>query len=323
MQKVSHALRIVTVGTAMALVAGSALAKDIVLGYIPASLEYPYNVATAKGFEEQAKELGAKALVVDPRGKVEAQANAIDDLVAQGVNGIAALTLDGVVGQGWVDKLAEKHIPFVTVATEIGDPAKRGWNDVYPKVAALVGMDNVAAGALSGKIAAQLLPHDRKVKIAIIEGAPGYPQVWQRTKGFEQGLDAAGVRYDIVASQPTDWSPEKGEAVCQNVLTATPDVDLIFSQADDMAIGCARAIAATGSKAKLVATGGGSKLGLAAVKSGEIDGSVCDRPEYEGRLAAKALYEAVTNPNAKKGLLVSYDTPIVTKATLGDCPPEW
>ena len=80
---------------------------------------------------------------------------------------------------------------------------------------------------------------------------------------------------------------------------------------------------AGGSEVLLIATGGGSKLGLAAVEAGEIDGSVCDRPEYQGRLAAKALYDAVTNPDAPKGQLVSYDTPKITKDTLAECPPEW
>lgn len=323
MQEALRTLAGIGLASVISLSGEAAFAKDVVLGYVPASLEYPYNVATAKGFEEQAKELGAKTIVIDPRGSVEKQANAIDDLVAQGAQGIAALTLDGVVGQTWVDKLAEQNIPFVSVATQIGDPTKVAWSDVYPKLAALVGMDNVRAGELSGELAAAMLPKDHAVKIAIIEGAPGYPQVWQRTNGFKQGLDKAGIKYQIVASQPTDWTPEKGEAVCQNVLTATPDLDLIFSQADDMAIGCRRALDAAGSKVKLVATGGGSKLGIGAVQAGEIDGSVCDRPEHEGRLAAKALYEAVTNPNAKRAQLISYDTPKVTKETIGECPPEW
>lgn len=321
--KTGTALRALMISSALTMGANIASAQEVVLGYIPASLEYPYNVATAKGFEEMAAELGAKAMIVDPRGSVEKQANAIDDLVAQGVQGIAALTLDGVVGQTWVDKLAEQGIPYVSVATQIGDPEQRAWNDVYPAMAALVGMDNVRAGELSGELAAEMLPKDRTVKIAIIEGAPGYPQVWQRTNGFKAGLDKAGIKYEIVSSQPTDWTPEAGEAVCQNVLTATPDLDMFFSQADDMAIGCNRALEAAGSNVLLIATGGGSKLGLAAVEAGEIDGSVCDRPEYQGRLAAKALYDAVTNKDAPKGQLVSYDTPKITKDTLADCPPEW
>ncbi|TJW82413.1 MAG: sugar ABC transporter substrate-binding protein, partial [Mesorhizobium sp.] len=31
------------------LCAGTAAAKDLTFGYVPASLEYPYNVMTAKG----------------------------------------------------------------------------------------------------------------------------------------------------------------------------------------------------------------------------------------------------------------------------------
>jgi ribose transport system substrate-binding protein len=280
--------------SALSMMSTAVDAKDIVLGYIPASLQYPYNVATAKGFEDQAKEIGAKVITLDPRSSVEKQGNAVDDLLSQGVSGIAALPLDRVVAQTWVDKAQRSKVTLVSVATQIGDPNKVVWEKVYQNLSALVGMDNVAAGRLSGELPSKFLPKDKTVKIGIIEGAPDYPQVWQRTKGFRAGLDAAGIKYEIVGSQPTDWTPEKGEAVCQNFLTSHPTIDMIFSQADDMAIGCAPAISASGSKAKLVATGGGSKLGLSAFNSGEIDGSVCDRPEYEGRLAAKALHDALT-----------------------------
>ena len=277
--------------------AGQASAQQVVLGYIPASLEYPYNVATARGFTEQGEELGAKVVVIDPRGSIEKQANAFDDLLAQNVDGVAVLPLDGVVAEGWVDKAQEAGIPFVSVATQIGDPDARSWTDVYENLTALVGMDNVDAGKRSGELAAAMLPKDRPARIAIIEGAPGYPQVRQRSEGFMKGLEEADIEYDIVSSQPTDWTAKSGEAVCQNVLTSNPDVDLIFSQADDMAIGCARAMEAVQSTAKLVATGGGSALGLSAIEAGEIDASVCDRPEHEGRLAAKALFDAATGAN--------------------------
>ena len=168
-----------------------------------------------------------------------------------------------------------------------------------------------------------MLPTDHKVKIAIVEGAPGYSAVIQRSAGFKKALDAAGIKYDVVGSQPTDWTPEKGEAVCQNFLTATPDIDLIFSQADDMALGCARAIESAGSKAKLIATSGGSKLGNAAIAAGELDGSVCVKPKMLGQLMFKALHDAATNPSAPKAQLVSVDLPIITKDTLAQCPAEW
>jgi len=206
---------------------------------------------------------------------------------------------------------------------QVGDPAKVPVRQVYSKLTALVTTDDKFSGEQAGELAASLLPKGREAKIGIIEGAPGFAVVRQRTEGFEAGLARKGAKYKIVASQPTDWTPEKGEAVCQNLLTAHPDIDLIFSQADDMALGCARAIRSTGAKTKLVATGGGSKLGNDAIKNGELDGSVCTKPETIGRLSAKALYEAATKKDSPKAQFITYKMPIVTKATLAECPPEW
>lgn len=302
---------------------GTASGKDITIAYVAASMQYPYNVAVAKGFQDVAKELGAKAIVLDPRGSVEKQGNAIDDLIAQKVDGISAIVLDSVVARTWVDRAAEHNIPFVAAAVQVGDPDKTPLRQVYPKLAALVTTDDILIGQRAGELALTFLPKGRVAKIGVIEGAAGYAVVRQRQQGFQQALDKAGAKYKIVASQPTDWTPEKGEAVCQNILTAHPDLDLIYSQADDMAIGCARAMRAAGAKAKLVATGGGSRLGNDAIKNGELDGSVCTNPETIGRLAAKALYEAATNPNTPKARFITYDTPAITKANLSACSARW
>ncbi|MEX3855924.1 sugar ABC transporter substrate-binding protein [Paraburkholderia sp. BR10923] len=301
---------------------GAAQAKEITVGYVAVGLQYPFNVAVAKGFEDAAKAAGVKAIVLDPKTSVERQANAIDDLVSQKVDGIAFLPLDGVVAQGWADRVSAHGIPLVSVATELGDPQKRPIKEVYPKLAALVASDEIHTGFNAGEIAAELLPKGRVANIAIVEGAPGYPQVWQRTKGFKDGLDKAGVKYRIVASQPTDWTAEKGEAVCQNILTAHPDVDLFYSQADDMVIGCARAVHAAGSKAKLVGWGG-SRLGIAAIKAGEVDGTVCVAPEEMGQQAFKALYAVVKNPDIQKAKFIEIPTPGVTKENISSCIPQW
>lgn len=315
-------LGLVGVAGTLALLGHVAVAKDITLGYVAAGMQYPFNVAAAKGFEAAAKAAGVKTIVLDAKTSVERQGNAVDDLIAQKVDGIAVLPIDAVVAQSWVDRAASHNIPFVAVATQIGDPQKHAIKDVYPKLSALVASDEVHAGYDAAQIAATLLPKGKTANIAIVEGAPGYPTVWQVTKGFKEGLDKAGIKYQIVASQPTDWTPEKGESVCQNMLTAHPDIDLFFNQADDMVIGCARAVRAAGSHAKLVSRGG-SRLGINAIKAGDVDGTVCIQPGKMGQLAFKALYAAVTNPSAPKGQFVDVDTPQVTKATLSQCVPEW
>ena len=305
------------------LCTGATYAKDLTFGYIPASLEYPYNVMTAKGFEEAAKAAGVKTIVLDPRGSVEKQGNAIDDLIAQKVDAVGFLPLDSVVAESFVDKLNEAKIPVAAIALQVGDSATRKIEDPYPGLTALVATDNYKAGYASGEMAAGLLPKDRKGKIAIVMGDPAYTIVKLDTEGFRAALDKAGANYEIVGEQPTKWTPDDGEKVCQNFLTATPDVDLIFSHADDMAIGCARAIAASTSKPILIATGGGSKLGYDAIMAGEMYGSVCTRPQLLGTLMFQAMYEAVTKPETPMARFVSYDMPKITKETIDSCPEQW
>jgi ribose transport system substrate-binding protein len=312
----------------LALMSGLALStygigsNAVTLGYVAAGLQYPYNVAVAKGFQDAAKKEGVEVIVLDAKTSVERQSNAIDDLIAQNVSGIAVLPLDGVVAERWADRAAAHKIPFVSVATELGDPQKRSIKDVYPAATALVASDEIHTGEVAGEIAATLLPKDRIAKVAIVEGAPGYPQVWQRSKGFKQALDKAGIKYEVVASQPTDWTAEKGEAVCQNILTAHPDVDVFYNQADDMVIGCAKAVRAVGSHAKLIGWGG-SRLGLSAIKAGEVDGTVCLEPEKMGRLAFAATYQAVTHPETPKGRFIQVETPPVTRENLATCKAQW
>ncbi|MFP3554863.1 sugar ABC transporter substrate-binding protein [Paraburkholderia sp. SIMBA_049] len=311
------------VAAVMCLAASAAGAKEITLGFVAAGMQYPFNVAVARGFQEEAKKLGVKSVVLDPKGSVEKQGNAIDDLISQKADGIASVVLDSVVAKTWVDRAAENHVAFAAVAVPVGDPAAVEKKVVYPKLTALVNEDDVLAGELAGQLSATLLPKGRTAKIAIVEGAPGYSVVTQRTQGFKQGLAKAGAKYEIVASQPTDWTAEKGEAVCQNVLTAHPDVDLFYTQYDDLALGCIRAVHSMGSKAQIVAVSGGSKLGIDAVKSGDLAGTVCTKPQTMGRLAAKALYDAINNKSAPKAQSVTYKLVAVTKGNLSECAPEF
>ena len=212
-------------------------------------LEYPYNVTTAQGFEEAAKAKGVKTVVLDPRGSVEKQGNALDDLISQKVDAIGFLPLDSVVAESFVDKINEAKIPVVAIALQVGDSAKRKLERSLSRTVRAGGDRQLSVPAMFRvRWLRRFLPKDQTAKIGIVMGDPAYTIVKLDTEGFRAALDKAGAKYKIVAEQPTNWTPDEGEAVCQNFLTAHPDLDLIFSHADDMAIGCARAIDAANSK---------------------------------------------------------------------------
>lgn len=305
-----------------ALFAGAASAQDLTFGYIPNNMAFPYNVALVDGFSQRAAEKGVKVVVLDSRMSMETQANQIDDLLSQKVNAIGFMPNDSVAVQALVDKVVEAGVPIAATAVPVGDPATHPADYVYPGLTALVTTDDVEAGRVAGRLAVELLPKDRKVKIGVIEGAPGFSVVKQREDGFEEALKAGGIDFEIVASQPSDWTAESGEAICQNMLTATPDIDLFHSHADPMSVGCAKALDAAGSKAFLVDSGGGSSLGMALVAAGESEGSACNAPFLLGQLTFDALYAAVSDPaNAKKGQYISPKMVAVVPGNTNGCAP--
>lgn len=285
-------------------------------GLSTVGLSYPFAAAIAKGFSDAAAAAGANAIVLDAKGDVQKQTNDVDDLIAQKVNGIALMPLDSVVAQTIVDHAGRGGVPIAAVAALVGDPAKRRIDDVYPGLVALASQDEVAAGEAAGGLAAAMLPKDRVARIAVIEGAAGFPEVEQRARGFARGLDAAGARYRVVASQPGNWTAEGGERACQNILAAQPGVDLFYNEADDMVIGCARAVRAAGSRARLVGVGG-SKLAVASIKAGAVDGTVCFKPEALGALA----FAALNQPGGAR--FRTYPIPAVTRATVDRCVGQW
>ncbi|NMN04903.1 MULTISPECIES: sugar ABC transporter substrate-binding protein [unclassified Novosphingobium] len=282
-------------------------------------MSFPFAAAIAKGFRQAAQKAGARAIVLDGKANIQKQANDIDDLIAQRPQGLAIMPLDSIVAQGWVGRAQAARVPVVAVAALVGDPRRRAVTDVYPGLAALVSQDEVATGRAAGDLAADILPAGQTARIAIVEGAAGFPEVEQRTRGFLAGLAARRIPYAIVATQPGNWTPEGGEAVCQNMLAANPRIDLFFNQADDMVIGCARAVRAAGSKARLIGIGG-SRLAIASLKAGAINGTVCFQPEALGALAFAAMQRP---PAPGTPRFRTYPIHAVTRATASDCTGQW
>jgi len=287
-----------------------------------AGLSYPFAAAIARGFRRAAARAGVETIVLDAQNRVQKQANDLQDLIAEHVNGIVLMPLDSVVAQSWVNRAARAGIPVVAVGSEVGNPHTRPLRDVYPKLVALVTQDETAAGREAGRLAAKFLPSGRTARIAVIEGAPGFPEVLQRERGFRQGLAAAHVRYRIVATQPGDWRTEDADIACQNILEAHPNVDLFFNEADDMAVGCARAVRSAGSHAKLIGIGG-SRLAILSLEAGRIDGTVCYKPLKLGALAFQTLYGDVTGKKPLHAAFVTYRTPGITRANVRQCPGQW
>lgn len=248
-------------------------AKNAKIGVSLSTLSNPFFVNVKKGIDNEAKANGSKVETFDAQNDSSKQNNQISDLITKKVDVIIVNPVD-----------SDAIVPSVKKANQAGIPViacDRGSNG--GKVVTTVASDNVKAG----KMAAQFLADQvgSNAKVAELEGTPGADAAVQRGKGFDAAIKG---NLDLVTKQSANFDRAKGLSTMQNILQAHSDIKGVFAQNDEMALGAAKAI--KNQDIKIVSIDG-TPDGLAAVKSGQIDGIVAQQPKTEGKLAVKAAYK--------------------------------
>jgi ribose transport system substrate-binding protein len=249
------------------------------------------------------------------------QASQVQDLIAQKVDGVILVPIATGAAQTLVDQAAAAGIPIGIAHGYAGVRTASDLYTPYPKLSFIVTENELNVGATAGAMAVKALPNGGKV--AVVLGTAGYADNTNRMIKFTEAVAAAGAgKFTIVASQPGDWTKEKGQSACQNILASNPDVALFYALSDDMAVGCATALKSAGSKAKIVSVGG-SAGGIAAVKSGAFYGTVCYKPADLGAMSVQLMYDAVTGKLTGPPKTTFQDTPEITAANVDSCTPQW
>lgn len=305
-----------TKSTAGGSTSGVATAKKFTIGIANQQESVTFPAAIAKGAKAQAAKLGIKVIDLDSKGDQATQANQVQDLIAQKVSAILLVPLSPGPAQALVDQAAAANIPIATVHGYAG--ADRSVDDPYSKLKFVLDEDEQGAGATAGQMALKAVPQGGEV--AVITGAAGFVENTTRVTKFKDAL--SGGKYQIVATQPGNWTKQDGQSACQNILAAHPKIALFYAISDDMAVGCAAAVQNAKSSAKIIGIGG-SAGGIAAIKAGTVYGTVCYKPYDEGAQAVQKMYDALTGKLTGAPKTTFYSTPGVTKANVTDCTPQW
>ena len=83
----------------------------------------------------------------------------------------------------------------------------------------------------------------------------------------------------------------------ENILQAHPNINGVFSQNDEMALGAIKSI---NNPNLIVVSIDGEPQGLKAVKQGTITGIIAQEPKVEGQLAVKAAYNYYSGKHVQK-----------------------
>ena len=277
----------------------------------------PYIAAYKNCFEKAEKDLNIKVNLVDGGWDANQQANAIQNAISSGADGIVISPVDPSAVCTYVDEALDAGIEVCALTTQIGTGDAE--DPVYPETVGLVGHIETEVGRTAMDIAAEAL--DRSGKIAIIEGTPGMSD----TEGRKKGIDEENKEYpdiEVVSRVCGDWVVEKAYTAMQNISQSNPDVELVICHSDNMAVGAAKALedADMTDKVKIVGIGG-SKDALDLIKKGEIYGTIMYVPETEAYTALEATAKVVRGEAEKETFYNVQDLPLF--AETGDvCTQE-
>lgn len=265
-----------------------------VIGFSVSTLNNPFFVAMKDGVEKQAAALGIKVKVVDAQNDPAKQANDMEDLIESGVSVLIVNPVDSAAISPSVEDANEAGIPVITLDRS----AEKG------KVTTHIASDNFKGGQMAANLIAEKV--GPKAITVELEGTPGASATRERGAGFDS---IAKQKLDLVASQSADFDRTKGLNVATNLIQAHPNLQAIFAQNDEMALGAVEAAKSAGKKLFIVGFDGTTD-GVKAVEDGDMAATIAQQPELMGKIAIDTAMKII------KGQAVPSKIPVPLKIVM-------
>jgi ribose transport system substrate-binding protein len=202
----------------------------------------------------EARYPGLKVIVkTSPDGA--SQANALEDLTTQGINALVALPHNSDELTDPLRQVKSKGVFITVVDRALSDPSIQ---DLY------VAGNNPELGRVAGRYIKDTLGTGN---VVVIRGLPIVIDE-ERIKGFDEAIQGSGIK--VLDKQFGNWSRDDAFKVMQDYLAKYPQIDAVWCQDDDMAVGVLEAIKqANRTDIKFVVGGAGMKDMVKRVMDGD------------------------------------------------------
>ncbi len=290
------ALLIGAVGSVVTAHQSAAASKQIVVGLITKTEVNPYFVKLRQSAQAEADKMGAKLIARFGKfdGDNQSQVSAIEDFISAGVNGIL-ITPNNSTGILKAVKQARAKGIIVIALDTATDPANA--------VNATFATDNFQAGVLEGEYAKAALGK-KTPKLAMLDGTPGGTVDNFRHDGFLKGFGIKKGSPEIVGSVITHGAMDQGQTGMENLLTAHPDINVVYAINEPAAEGGYAAIAAAGKAKDIVLTAiDGGCLGVKYVAEGKIAATVMQFPKLMASKGVDAVVEYAKTGKKPSGFI--------------------
>ncbi|WP_432322730.1 ribose ABC transporter substrate-binding protein RbsB [Yersinia enterocolitica] len=294
--KMKKLATLISVVALSATVSANALAKDTI-ALVVSTLNNPFFVSMKDGAQKEADKLGYNLVILYSQNNPAKELANVQDLTVRGTKLLLINPTDSDAVGNAVKMANQANIPVIT----LDRLANAG------TVVSHVASDNRFGGKMAGDYIAKKVGSDAKV--IQLEGIAGASAARERGEGFKQSMEKN--KFQLLASQPADFDRTKGLNVMQNLLTAHPDVQAVFAQNDEMALGALRALQTAGKTDVLVVGFDGTDDGIKAVESGKMGATIAQRPDQIGVIGVQTADKVLKGEKVQA--VIPVDLKLVTK----------
>ena len=196
-------------------------------------------------------------IIINTAGGPAEQADDLEDLIA--IHGIDALVILPFESDPLTEPVASVKDRGIFVTVVDRGLAREGIEDIH------VAGNNPAMGRVSAEYMVEAL--DGEGKIVILRGIPTTIDN-ERFDAFMEVIE--GTDIEVLDSRYAYWNRDDGFEVMQDFLTRFPEIDAIWAQDDDIAIGVIEALEQAGRTDEVfIVPGAGMKEMIARVMEGD------------------------------------------------------
>ena len=276
-----------------------------------------------KWAEAVGDELGVKINLTmnDAGDDMAKQVEQCDQVIGKNPDFVIINLAEPAGGQTLVDKLTAAKIPFLYYNIP---PSEETYESVVKTPGAFfVGTLPREAGDMQGEILADLwaadpakidLNGDGKVQFVEFKGVANNPEAIARTQYSEETAVALGVPLEMVTETiVADWDTTKANDAMLSTWQAHPEIELVFANNDDMAIGVIAALNQSGyntgnegDKAISVIGVDATDAAIEAIKAGKMTATVKQDGDAMGEANIRIMMNYLLNGKWYEGLEEKY-----------------
>ncbi len=305
-------LLVFTVTSVLTVKLFSASSKKLTVLFVPGVAD-PFYFTMENGVKDAAKKYGINLIVSEyPKSwGPEAQVPILESAAAKGkIDMIITAPTSGDALIAPLKKLYDKGIEIITVDTKLGDgDYSKKSNYSFPL--SFIGTDNKAGGVLIAKELAKMV--GEKGKVYCMNTNPDTSSVVERGEGFKEGI-AQFPNMKLVGMDYCLDVQQKAQSMTLAVLQKEPDIVGVFGVNVFSAQGSYQAVVNAGLTGAIkIASWDATQTLIEALKKGEVDLVLAQKPAEMGFLAVEWGYKYLTNKKTKVPKHISTGFEVFTK----------